>query len=161
MNDTIEARLEALGLALPATEGESYYGAAYGTMKPFHITGAVLHLSGHVPVRNGVPLHPGHLGETVSIEQGIEAAQWTAMNALAGMKQALGDLERVVSLIKSLNFVARTPTFTDVHVISTAMADRLVDVLGPARGIGAGATIGVQSLARNHRYESWIEVEIR
>ena len=39
-------------------------------------------LSGHVPVRNGVPLHPGRLGETVSIEQGIEAAQWTAMNAL-------------------------------------------------------------------------------
>ena len=54
-------------------------------MKPFHITGAVLHLSGHVPVRNGVPLHPGRLGETVSIEQGIEAAQWTAMNALACM----------------------------------------------------------------------------
>ena len=161
MNDSIEARLEALGLGLPATEGESYYGAGYGTMRPFHITGAVLHLSGHVPVRNGLPLHPGRIGETVSIEQGIAAAQWTAMNALAGMKQALGDLERVVSLIKSLNFVACAPTFTDMHVISTAMADRLVDVLGPALGIGARATIGVQSLAGNHCYESWIEVEIR
>ena len=49
------------------------------------------------------------------------------MNALAGMKQALRDLERVVSLIKSLNFVACAPTFTDAHVISTAMADRLVE----------------------------------
>ena len=116
MNDSIKARLEALGLTLPATEGESYYGAAYGTMKPFHITGSVLHLSGHVPIRNGVPLHPGRLGETVSIEQGIEAAELTAMNALAGMKQALGDLERVVSLIKSLNFVACAPNFTEVHV---------------------------------------------
>ena len=130
-------------------------------MKPFHITGSVLYLSGHVPVRNGVPLYPGRLGETVSIEQGIEAAQWTAMNALAGMKQALGDLDRVVSLIKSLNFVACAPTFTDVHVVSTVMADRLVEVLGPARGIGARATIGVQSLAGNHCYESWIEVETR
>ena len=46
MNDSIEARLEALGLALPATEGESYYGAAYGTMKPFHITGSVRVLGG-------------------------------------------------------------------------------------------------------------------
>ena len=155
MNDSIEARLEALGLALPATEGnESYYGAAYATMKPFHITDWVLHLSGHVPVRNGVPLHPGRLAETVSIKQEIEAAQWTAMNALAGMKQPLGVLERVVSLIKSLNFVACAPTFTDVHVISTAMADRLVDVLGPARGIGTRATIGLQSLAGNHCYES-------
>ena len=58
MNDSIEARLDALGLTLPVTEGESYYGAAYGTMKPFHITGSVLHLSGHVPIRSGVPLHP-------------------------------------------------------------------------------------------------------
>ena len=40
MNDSIKARLEALGLTLPATEGESYYGAAYGTMKPFHATKA-------------------------------------------------------------------------------------------------------------------------
>ena len=103
---------------------------------------------------------PGRVGETVSIEQGTEAAQWTAMNAPTGMKQAFGDLERVVSPIKSLNFVPCAPTFTDVHVISTAMADRLVEVLGPARGIGARATIGVQSLAGNHCYESWIEVEI-
>jgi len=164
-NDSIEARLEArleaLGLARPATEGESYYGAAYGTMKPFHITGSVLHLSGHVPVRNGVPLHLGRLGETVSIEQGIEAAQWTAMNDLAGMKQALGDLERVVNVIQPLNFVACAPTFTDVHVISTAIADRLVEVLGPARGVGARATTGEQSLAGNLCYESWTEVEIR
>ena len=42
-----------------------------------------------------------------------------------------------------------------------AAADRLVEVLGPTRGIGARATIGVQSLAGNHCYESWIEVEIR
>ena len=161
MDDSIETRLEALGLTLPASEGESYYGAVYGTMKPFHITGSVLHLSGHVPVRNGAPLHPGRLGETVSIEQGIEAAELTAMNALAGMKQALGDLERVASLVKSLNFVASAPDFTDVHLVSTAMADRLVDVLGPARGIGARATIGVQSLAGNHCFESWVEVEIR
>ena len=59
MNDSIEARLETLRLALPATEGESYYGAAYGTMRPFHITGSVLHLSGHVPIRNGAPCTRG------------------------------------------------------------------------------------------------------
>ena len=76
------------------------------------------------------------------------------------MKQARGDLERVMSPIKSLNFVACAPNFTDVHLISTAMADRLVEMLGPACGIGARATIRVQSLAGNHSYGSWIEVEI-
>ena len=42
MNDPIEARLEALGLALPATEGESYYGAAlrHHEALPHHRFGA-------------------------------------------------------------------------------------------------------------------------
>ena len=70
-------------------------------------------------------------------------------------------VEPVHLLELSLNFVACAPTFTDLHVISTEMADRLVEVLGAARGIEARTTIGVQSLAGNHCYESWIEVEIR
>ena len=158
---SIEQRLQELGYRLPATDGSSYYGANYGTMKPFHIIGSVLHLSGHVPSHKGRPLNPGRLGETVSISEGIEAAELTAMNAIAGMKQALGDLNRVVSVIKSLNFVACAPDFNDVHLISTAMADRLVEVFGTAIGVGCRATIGVQSLAGNNCFETWMEVEIQ
>ncbi len=157
----IEDRLRELGLTLPAQEGASYYGANYGTMKPFHIVGSVLHLSGHVPDLNGRPLHPGRLGEGVTTEQGREAARVTALNAIAGMKQALGDLDRVVAIIKSLNFVACAPDFTDVHLVSTAMADCLVEVFGPEIGIGGRATIGVQSLAGNNCFETWMEVEFR
>jgi enamine deaminase RidA (YjgF/YER057c/UK114 family) len=161
LNGSLETRLKQLGYQLPRTRGDSYYGANYGTMKPFHIIGQVLHLSGHVPDRDGRPLHPGRLGEDVSVAQGIEAAQLTAMNALAGMKQALGDLDNVVGIIKSLNFVACTPNFTDVHVVSTAMADRFVEVFGEDAGIGCRATIGVQTLADNHCFETWMEIEIR
>ena len=161
MTGIIETRLTELGYQLPNTDGDSYYGASYGTMKPFHIVGSMLHLSGHVPSQDGRPLNPGRLGETVSIDQGIEAARLTAMNAIAGMKQALRDLDRVVSLIKSLNFVACAPGYSDVHLISTAMADRLVEVFGPDRGMGCRATIGVQSLAGNHCFETWMEIEIR
>jgi hypothetical protein len=157
----IENHLIELGYELPATEGPSYYGANYGTMKPFHIAGSILHLSGHVPSRDGRPLHPGRLGEVVSLSQGVESAQLTAMNAIAGMKQALDDLDRVVAIVKSLNFVACAPDFTDVHLVSTAMADRFVEVFGEEIGIGCRATIGVQSLADNHCFETWIEVEIR
>lgn len=161
MSESVEDRLEELGYRLPVTEGDSYYGLNYGTMKPFHIIAPVLHLSGHVPSRDGQPVHPGRVGESVSIQQGIEAAQVTAMNAIAGMKQALGDLDRVVGVIKSLNFVACAADFTDIHVISTAMADRLVEVFGVDRGVGCRATIGVQTLADNHCFETWMEIEIQ
>ncbi|MFT5113374.1 MAG: enamine deaminase RidA (YjgF/YER057c/UK114 family) [Parasphingorhabdus sp.] len=161
MNKNIETHIKELGYELPPTEGDDYYGSLYGAMKPYHIVGNVLHLSGHVPIRNEKPVFPGRLGETVSIEQGQEAAALTAMNAIAGIKQALGDLDRVVSIIKSLNFVACAPDFTDVHLVSTAMANRFVEVFGEEIGIGCRATIGVQSLANNFCFETWIEVEIK
>ena len=161
MVNAVESRIRKLGYELPGTQGDDYYGSLYGTMKPFHIVGSVLHLSGHVPICEGKPFHPGRLGESVSIEQGVEAGELTAMNAIAGMKQALGDLDRVVCIIKSLNFVACAPDFTDVHLVSTAMADRFVEVFGPEIGVGCRATIGVQSLANNFCFETWIEVEIQ
>ena len=161
MTENIESRLNELGYKLPRTVGDDYYGALYGTMKPYHIVGSILHLSGHVPIHEGEPVFPGRLGETVTIEQGQEAAELTAMNAIAGMRQALGNLDRVVSIIKSLNFVACAPEFTDVHMVSTAMANRFVEVFGKEKGIGCRATIGVQSLANNFCFETWIEVEIK
>lgn len=157
----IEQRLQELGVVLPASEGDSYYGATYGSMKPFHMVGPVLHLSGHVPHRDGGPVHPGRLGETVTLEQGIAAARLTGINAIAGMKQALGDLDRVAAIIKSLNFVACAPDFTDVHKVSSGMTDFLAEVFGPEIGIGGRATIGIQSLARNNCFETWMEVEFR
>lgn len=157
----IEKRLEELGVTLPRLDAKTYYGMSYGSMKPYHIVGNVLHLSGHVPDRDGVPVHPGRLGETVTLEQGIEAARITGINAIAGMKQALGDLDRVTGIIKSLNFVACAPDFTDVHKVSSGMTDFLAEVFGKEIGIGGRATIGIQTLALNNCFETWMEVEFR
>lgn len=159
---TIDKRLEQMGITLPSYENGTYYGATkYGSMKPFHIIGTVLHLSGHVPERDGKVVHPGRLGETVTLEQGIEAARITGINAMAGMKQALGDLGRVVGIIKSLNFVACAPDFHDVHKVSSGMTDLLAEVFGRDIGIGCRATIGIQALALNNCFETWMEVEFR
>ena len=159
---TIERRLRELGIELPDFGNETYYGATtYGSMKPFHIIGNVLHLSGHVPERDGKVVYPGRLGETVTLEQGIEAARITGINAMSGMKQALGDLDRVVGIVKSLNFVACAPDFQLVHKVSSGMTDLLADVFGRDIGIGCRATIGIQALALNNCFETWMEVEFR
>jgi enamine deaminase RidA (YjgF/YER057c/UK114 family) len=158
----VERRLRELGIELPDFGDETYYGTTtYGSMKPFHIIGNVLHLSGHVPERDGKVVYPGRLGETVTLEQGIEAARITGINAMAGMKQALGDLDRVVGIIKSLNFVACAPDFHLVHKVSSGMTDLLAEVFGRDIGIGCRATIGIQALALNNCFETWMEVEFR
>jgi enamine deaminase RidA (YjgF/YER057c/UK114 family) len=159
---TPEQRIEDLGLALPDFGEKGYYGGNFGTMKPFHIEGTVLHLSGHVPWKpEGGLLHPGRLGSTVTIPQGYEAARLTALNALAGARHALGSLSRIRAVIKSLNFVACEPDFTEVHKVSSGLSDLLVEVFGEEVGLGGRATIGVQTLADNICFETWIQFSIR
>ena len=86
MNDSVEARLEALGLALPPAEGESYYGATYGTMNPStsrvrSCTSRARTGSRRPAPAPGTPWRDGHR------PAGHRGAEWTAMNALAGMSR--------------------------------------------------------------------------
>jgi enamine deaminase RidA (YjgF/YER057c/UK114 family) len=156
-----ERRLREMGIQLPDFGPATYYGASYGKMKPFHQTGSLLFLSGHIPEQDGQVIHPGRLGDTVTLQQGYEAAHLTGVNCLAALKQALGNLDRVVAIVRTLNFVVCTPDFYDVHKVSSGLTDLLAEVLGPERGIGGRATIGVMSLARNNCFETWLTAEVR
>lgn len=152
-------RLRDLGISLPDFGKVGYYGTEYGKMKAHHQVGRLLFLSGHVPERNGAILYPGRLGETVTVEQGYEAARLVGINCLAGIVHAIGDLDRVVGIVRTLCFVVCTPTFYDVHKVSSGATDLFADVLGD-RGIGGRATIGVMSLAKNHCVELWLTAEV-
>jgi hypothetical protein len=66
----------------------------------------------------------------------------------------------VKSVIKCLCFVACEPDFTDVHKVSSGLSDLLVEAFGQEMGLACRATIGVQTLAGNLCFETWMEVEI-
>jgi enamine deaminase RidA (YjgF/YER057c/UK114 family) len=166
----IEKKLESMGITLPDLGtwnsnlgvSDKYYGQQYGKMKPFHRAGKVLMLSGHVPdLPDGTVMHPGRVGAEVTVEQAYEAARQTGINCLAGIKQAVGDLDKVVALVRTLNFVVCAPGFTAPNLISSGLTDLFAEVFGPEIGIGCRATIGVTSLANNHCYETWMDLEIR
>lgn len=157
----IEQRVTELGLQLPDYAVTPYYGPSYGSMKAHHRTGNLLFLSGHIPAHpDGTLLHPGRLGAEVSVEQGYAAARLTALNCLAGIKYALGDLNKVAYIVRSLNFVVCTPDFYEVHRVSSGATDLFREVFGEERGIGGRATIGVMTLARNNCFENWLTVEL-
>jgi enamine deaminase RidA (YjgF/YER057c/UK114 family) len=156
-----EARVQELGLAIPDYTTGAYYGARYGSMKPHHIVGNVLFLSGHVPeLADGSPLHPGRVGAEVSVTEGYEAARQTGLNCLGGIRAALGSLNRVRGIVRTLCFVAIDPDFTDVHLVSSGCTDLFHDVFGEEAGLGGRATIGVVRLAHNHCFENWLTVEV-
>jgi enamine deaminase RidA (YjgF/YER057c/UK114 family) len=155
----IEAKLKQMGIELPDFGAQTYYGANYGKMKPFHRVGNLLVLSGHVPdLPDGRPL--GRVGAEVTVEQAYAAARQTAINCLAGIKQAIGDLDKVVALVRTLNFVVCAPGFTDPNLVSSGLTDLFAELFGAERGIGCRATIGVMSLAKNHCFETWMDLEV-
>lgn len=157
----VEAKLTEMGITLPDYSKEGYPGATFGTMKSHHRVGNVLYLSGHLPWKDGGPTAIGTLGKDVTIEEGYQAARLTAIHCLAGIKYAIGDLDKIVAIVRSLNFVVCTPEFTDVNRVSSGATDLFVEVLGEERGLGGRATIGVTSLSSGVCFENWLTVEVQ
>ncbi|MDA0701862.1 MAG: RidA family protein [Proteobacteria bacterium] len=156
-----ERRARDLGLEIPDFSQGSYVGTRDTWIRPWRIHRGVLYLEGHAPVRRGEVVHPGRLGRDVTLEQGREAARIAGLNVLAGVRAALGNLDRVECLIRSLNFVVAAEDFYDVQQVADGMTDLLADVFGPEAGYGCRATIGVQSLVRNLCFETWVEFGLR
>lgn len=158
----IEQRLEELGIALTVPmAGPGQYGKRYGKMKPFVLSGRVLHLSGHSPgMENGQVRYPGRLGADVSIEEGYRAARHTGINCISTIKRAIGDLDRVTAIVSSINFVACTADFFEHYKITNGMTDLFDEVFGPDIGLGARATYGAPSLSDNYCFETSLIVEI-
>jgi enamine deaminase RidA (YjgF/YER057c/UK114 family) len=149
-----------MGLDLPDFDRDGYYGAGYGTMKPFHRVGRLLFLSGHVAQVGAGITHRGRLGADLTVDQGYAAARQTGINVLGGIRQAVGSLDRVKGIVRSLNFVVCTPEFQEVHKVSSGLSDLFLQVFGPERGLGGRATIGVMALAGGVCFETWVTVEV-
>jgi hypothetical protein len=156
-----ESRVSDLGLNLPDYSVTPYYGSNYGTMKAHHQVGSILFLSGHLPeYPDGTILNAGRLGEGLSVEEGYQAARLTGINCLAGIRFAVGSLNNVVSLVRSLNFVVCTPDFHEVGSVASGATDLFRDVFGEEWGLGGRATIGVTSLVSKACFENWLTVEV-
>lgn len=154
-----EQRAAELGLVIP-DYADPPYGRRYGRMKPFHRIGNLLELSGLTPeTRDGERLHPGIIGEDVTIEQGYAAARLTAIHTLGMIRYALGSLDNVKSLSRALCFVVAPPGFELLHEVSNGATDLFLEVFGDEAGSVGRASIGATTLSRNNCFELWLSLE--
>ncbi|HSF99968.1 MAG TPA: RidA family protein [Vicinamibacterales bacterium] len=149
-----EARLAELGITLP-TPASPVANYVNGVR-----TGNLIFLAGKGPRRPDGTEVRGKLGADISIEQGYEAARLTAINQLAVLKAMLGNLNRVVRVVKVLGMVNATPDFEDHPAVINGFSDLIVDVFGE-RGRHARAAVGMASLPRGQAVEIEMVVEIR
>jgi enamine deaminase RidA (YjgF/YER057c/UK114 family) len=139
MSGKIEARIAELGVTLPQA------AAPAANYVPFVRTGNQLFVSGQIPMgANGIE-YQGKLGAGTSIEDGQAAARLCAINLLAQAKAALGDLDKIVRLVKIVGFVNSAPDFGDQPKVMNGASDFLVEALGDV-GRHARSAVGVAGL---------------
>lgn len=134
-----ENQLASMGITLPSPS------APAANYVPFVISGNLLTISGQVPVGPDGIEFIGKLGAGTDVETGQKAARLCAINLLAQAKAALGELDRIVRVIKITGYVNAADDFTDHPAVINGASNLLVEALGD-RGKHARAAVGMSSL---------------
>ena len=134
----VDAKLAELGLSLPVA------AAPVAAYVPVVEAGGLAYVSGQVSFVDGT-LVKGRLGDDLSLEDGVRAAQGCGLMILAQLKAALGSFERVERIVKLGGFVSCTGDFTDQPKVINGASELMVAVFGDA-GKHARAAVGVPAL---------------
>lgn len=148
-DERILSRLSELGEELPEPP------QAMAVYVPVVVSGSSAFVSGQVPMVNGSPLHPGLLGESVTVAEGAAAARRAALQALAALRGELGSFGPLRRVVKLTVFVAATAGFIEHPEVANGASELLIEVLGDP-GRHARAAVGMSSLPRG----SCVEVEV-
>jgi enamine deaminase RidA (YjgF/YER057c/UK114 family) len=149
MSETPEARLAAMGLALPPVPVPV---AAY---VPAIRTGAYVYTAGQLPMVDGELLMAGKVGAQVTVAEAAALARTAALNALAAVASVTGDLSAVVRVVKMTGFVASDPGFTGQPQVVNGASELLLEVFGEA-GRHARSAVGTAVLP----FDAPVEVEL-
>ncbi len=96
--------------------------------------GNLLFLTGTLPVVHGNLAITGRLGDTLSVKDGREAARIASLNALAIAQEHLGNLDRLIKLVKVTVLMAATDGFSEHAVVADGASDLFVQIFGPDPG---------------------------
>jgi enamine deaminase RidA (YjgF/YER057c/UK114 family) len=146
MAGEIEARLKALDLVLPEAK------PAIGSYVQFLHLNGLLFISGQLPLKDGKLVAEGKVGADLDLAQGQAAARACAINILAQAKTALGDLDRIVQLLRLNGFVNAAPNFADHPKVLNAASDLMMEILGN-KGLHTRIAVGCASLPLNAAVE--------
>ncbi len=153
MQDNTLAKIEALGLKLPAVPTPI---AAYVN---YVRTGNLLFLSGGLPIDGDTKIL-GKVPSSCSVHDAILASRIIILNRLAVIKQAIGSLDLVKQIVTLNGFVNSEPDFTNHPQIINGASELLVEIFGD-RGKHSRTALGVSSLPLNVAAEINLIVEIQ
>ena len=140
MSGTVEKKLTSLGIVLPTP------ASPIANYVPFTRSGNLLIVSGQLCFgSDGKLVAKGQLGGGVSADDGQKAARACAVNLLAQVKGALGDLDKLARVLRLGGFINSAPGFAEGPKVMNGASDLMVEVFGD-KGRHARTTVGVSAL---------------
>jgi len=149
----VEAKLKELNLELPEL------APSIGSYVPTVRTGNLLFVSGHGPRRDGKLAYVGKFGQEYDVQAGYDAGRLTALNCLASVKEALGDLDKVRRVVKVTGFVNSAPGFVSQPQVINGCSELLLALYGEA-GKHARAAVGMAELPNGMAVEIEMILEV-
>jgi enamine deaminase RidA (YjgF/YER057c/UK114 family) len=135
---SVYEKLKALDITLPELE------PPVAAFVPFVRAGNFLFISGHIPMKGGKPW-TGKLGADLTTDQGKQAARSIAIELMATLQAAAGDLDKIKRIVKLLVLVNSTPAFTEQHLVANAASELFLEVFGE-RGAHARSAFGIAQI---------------
>jgi enamine deaminase RidA (YjgF/YER057c/UK114 family) len=145
---SVYERLKARNITLPQVD------PPVAAFVPFVRTGNLIFISGHIAKKDGKPW-TGKLGADLTTTEGKQAAQSIAIDLLATLQAAIGDLNKIRRIVKLLVLVNSTPTFTEQHLVANGASELFVDIFGQY-GAHARSAFGVAQIPLG----SCVEIEL-
>lgn len=140
---TVYERLNALQITLPDAPPPVVDGYV-PVFVPFVRTGNLVYLSGRLAKKDGKPW-AGKLGEQITSAEGKQAARGIAIEMLATLHAAVGNLDNIKRIVRLLVLVNSAPHYTEPHVVANGASELLMEVFG-ARGAHARSAFGVAQI---------------
>jgi len=145
-------KLKSMGIQLPDPVAPA--AAFVMTVR----SGDLLFVSGHIAKRDGKPWS-GQLGAELVTQEGKQAARQAAIDVVATMHHALGDLNKVRRIVKALCLVNSTARFTEHHLVANGASELLQEVFGE-NGKHTRSAIGVAQLPLGACFEIELIAEV-
>ncbi len=149
----VELKIKNMGIEIPVP-GEPVANYVH-TVR----TGNLIFTAGKGPTKPEGDYIIGKLGEDLTVEQGYEAARYSAIQLLGALKKELGDLNKVKRIVKVLGMVNSTSDFTQHPEVVNGCSDLMVEIFGE-KGKHARSAVGMGSLPRNIAVEIEMVVEV-
>ena len=123
--------------------------AALANYVPFKIIDNLVYISGQGPIQNGKIIYSGKIGEAISEEDGILAAELCCLNIIASLHKSInGDWDRFDNFLKLGGFVNCKDNYINQPKIINGASNLLVKIFGE-QGKHTRFAVGSNSLPMN------------